>query len=432
MPGRISQKFANLERQPAQTFYVDAHFTGFCKTNLNMAVIRPFRALRPRADLCKAVASVPYDVINVPEARALAEGNPWSFLHIIRPEIDLPVGTDEHDDRVYAQGAENLSRWAQSAGSLQDAEPALYAYRLRMGAHSQTGIYGLVSVDEYDRGRILKHENTRPPKVKDRVRHIAGQRAHAEPVNLAFPDDRDVSSILAATQRQAPLYDFTAPDGVQHTVWRVQESAALSDAFGHVPALYVADGHHRCEAASNVWQSTRIPASLCFPAVCFPVSEVAIMAYNRIVEIGDTAGFVDRVSEHCAVRRASAQDVPDTRGDVCLYAEGAWHTVTLPETGRRTVADTLDVARLGEFILEPLLGIADQRTDPRLSFVGGVRGTNELVERVNQRPDTVAFSMYPTSIQELLAVSDAGLLMPPKSTWFEPKLRSGLLVHLFD
>jgi len=395
-----------------------------------MAVIRPFRALRPRADLCKAVASVPYDVIDVPEARALADGNPLSFLHVIRPEIDLPVGIDEHDDRVYAQGAANLKRWVQDAGSLHDATPALYAYRLRMGEHSQTGVYGLVSVDEYDRGGILKHENTRPPKVKDRVRHIVEQRAHAEPVYLTFPDNREVARILEATQRQDPLYDFTAPDAVQHTVWKVQASAALAEAFGHVPVLYVADGHHRCEAASKVWQSTCIAASRYFPAVCFPVSEVAILAYNRIVEVGDT--FVDRVSERCVVRRASGQDVPQRRGDVCLYAEGAWHTVTLPPTGRRTVADTLDVARLGEFLFEPILGIVDQRTDPRLIFVGGIRGTDELAQRVNRQTGTVAFSMYPTGIGELLAVSDAGLLMPPKSTWFEPKLRSGLLVHLFD
>lgn len=397
-----------------------------------MAIIRPFRALRPRADLCNTVASVPYDVIDVAEARALAEGNPLSFLHIIRPEINLPAGIDEHDDRVYAQGAANLRRWAANAGSLQEAHTALYVYRLRMGAHSQTGIYGLVSVDEYDRGRILKHENTRPVKVRDRVRHIVAQQAHAEPVNLIFRDDRDVSRILSATQQSDALYDFTAPDGVQHTIWKVHDTERLSEAFGQVPALYVADGHHRCEAASKVYHSTQISASCYFPAVCFPVSQVAVLAYNRIVEVTDMAGFVDRVSEHCAVTRPPSQTVPDRRGNVCLYAEGAWHTIRLPKTRRESVVDTLDIARLSEFILEPMLGITDPRTDPRLAFVGGIRGTDALVQRADQQPNTVAFSMYPTSIHELLAVSDAGLLMPPKSTWFEPKLRSGLLVHLFD
>lgn len=397
-----------------------------------MAVIRPFRALRPRADICQQVASVPYDVIDVPEARALARGNPLSFLHVIRPEIDLPIGTDEHDDRVYAMGAANLQQWAESAHSMQESTPGLYAYRLRMGDHSQTGVFGLVSVDEYDRGSILKHENTRPPKVKDRTRHIVEQRAHAEPVNFTFPDEPEVTRILSETQARDPLFDFTAADGIQHTIWTVRNPARLEKAFALVPALYVADGHHRCQAASQAWQDTQIPASRFFPAVCFPVSEVAILSYNRIVQVDDVSSFVDRLSEHCAVACNSTQSVPTTRGEICLYANGSWHVVQMPPTRRSSVADSLDVARLGEFILEPLLGITDQRTDPRLEFVGGIRGTEALVRRVDKQPNSVAFSMYPTSIHELLAVSDAGLLMPPKSTWFEPKLRSGLLVHLFD
>ena len=397
-----------------------------------MATILPFRALRPHPDVCQHVASVPYDVINVPEARALAEGNPLSFLHIIRPEIDLPHDTDEHDDRVYAMGAANLRDWAENAHSLQDAVPAFYAYRLRMGTHSQTGIYGLVSATEYAQGQILKHENTRPPKVKDRARHILEQQAHAEPVNLIFPDDADVSHILEETQENVPLYDFTAPDGVQHTVWKVHDANRLSSAFAAVPAIYIADGHHRCEAASRVWETEQIPASQYFPAVCFPVSEVAILAYNRVVEVTDASSFLEQVSRHCEIERNASRAVPKQRGEVCLYVEGNWHTVTLPETRRNSVADALDVARLGEFVLEPILGTIDQRTDPRLVFVGGIRGTETLAQQVDERPNTVAFSMYPTSIHELLAVSDAGLLMPPKSTWFEPKLRSGLLVHTFE
>ena len=397
-----------------------------------MAVIRPFRALRPLPELGEAVASVPYDVINVPEARALAKGNPLSFLHIIRPEIDLPLGIDEHDDAVYAKGAENLRNYAASSHSLQEKEPALYIYRLRMGNHEQTGIYGLVSVDEYDQGAILKHENTRPPKVKDRTRHIVEQRAHAEPVNLILPDHTAVTGIIEQTKKMQPLYDFVSADNIQHTIWQVADTDGLVEVFAEVEALYVADGHHRCQAASQAYQDMGISASQHFPAVCFPVSSVAILAYNRVVRVMKLDTFVDRVSEHCVVERAIGQSVPTTRGEVCMYLQGVWHTVTLPPTRRFTVADSLDVARLGEFILEPILGITDQRTDPHISFVGGIRGTDELMRRVDQDQSSVAFSMYPTSIHELLAVSDAGLLMPPKSTWFEPKLRSGLLVHLFD
>ena len=397
-----------------------------------MAVIRPFRALRPRAEVCEAVASVPYDVISVSEARSLANGNALSFLHTIRPEIDLPLGTDEHDDQVYATGAANLREWANSPHSVREDTDALYVYQLRMGDHTQTGVYGLVSVDEYDRGAILKHENTRPVKVADRTRHIVEQRAHAEPVFLTFPDHAEVTHILEQTQRSEPLYDFVADDGVQHTVWSVQDGARLAAAFAEVNALYVADGHHRCQAASQAWQDSGVEASRYFPAVCFPVSSVAILAYNRIVRVSEPDTFVDRVADQCQITRASGQSIPGAQGEVCMYVQRQWHTVRLPATRRATVADTLDVARLGEFILDPVLGVKDQRTDPRISFVGGIRGPEELAERVNQVDGTAAFSMYPTSMRELLAVSDAGLLMPPKSTWFEPKLRSGLLVHLFD
>ncbi len=400
-----------------------------------MATIRPFRALRPVNHLCEAIASVPYDVVNVSEARSLAAGNPHSFLHVIRPEIDLPEGTDEYDDAVYAKGADNLGRYAESSSSIQEDSPALYVYRLTMNGREQTGLYGCVSVAEYDSNAILKHENTRPVKVKDRVRHIRAQRAHAEPVNLTYRDSNEVTRLIDDVKEHTPLYDFWAQDGVRHTIWRAQAVQPLVEAFQDVPNLYVADGHHRCQAASEALaqEGKGAPEAAFFPAVLFPMGEVHIMPYNRIVHERPhaTEVLLRAIEATCAVERNTSQPAPTAPGAVCLYADGKWHHITLPPTRRATVADTLDIARLGEFVLEPHFGVVDQRSDPNIDFVGGIRGTEELERRVDASPESVAFSMYATAIEELLAVSDAGLLMPPKSTWFEPKLRSGLLVHLF-
>ena len=397
-----------------------------------MATIRPFRALRPVAEKCEAVASVPYDVISASEARSLAAGKPLSFLHVIRPEIDLPLGTDEHDDAVYDKGAANLRRFAQSPHSLQEEAPALYIYRLKLGVHQQTGLFGCVSVAEYDDNTILKHENTRPAKVKDRTRHILEQRAHAEPVNFAYRDSPVLARLIQDMQQREAIYDFTAEDGVRHTLWKVEEYAPLVHAFRNVEHLYVADGHHRCEAASEAYRQDGSAESAFFPAVLFPMRQVKIMPYNRIVGAIGPQDVLGAVAAHCAVERDTTQRSPTRPGDVCLYTEGRWHRATLPATRRQSVADRLDVARLSEFILAPIFGIHDQRTDPNIAFVGGIRGTEELERRVGASPGAVAFSMFATSIEELLDVSDAGLLMPPKSTWFEPKLRSGILVHLFD
>lgn len=400
-----------------------------------MATIRPFRALRPVKNLCEAIASVPYDVVNVSEAHNLAAGNPHSFLHVIRPEIDLPEGMDEHDDAVYAKGAENLRRYAGSSSSVQDETPALYVYRLTMNGQEQTGLYGCVSVAEYDSNAILKHENTRPVKVRDRVRHMRTQRAHAEPVNLTYRDSTAVTRLIDGVKEHAPLYDFWAEDGVRHTIWKAEDAQPLVTAFQDVPHLYVADGHHRCQAASEALaqEGGGAPEAAFFPAVLFPMREVRIMPYNRIVRKSPhvAEALLHAIEGTCAVERNASQPAPTAPGFVCLYADGQWHHITLPSTKRTTVADTLDIARLGEFVLEPHFGIVDQRSDPNIDFVGGIRGTEELERRVDASPGSVAFSMYATAIEELLAVSDAGLLMPPKSTWFEPKLRSGLLVHLF-
>lgn len=404
-----------------------------------MAVLHPFRALRPRNDVVKEVACVPYDVINTEEARRLADGNPLSFLHVIRPEIDLAVGISEYADAVYETGAANLNAYRESDSSTQDAEPGLFAYRLIMDGRAQTGIFGCVSVDDYDADVILKHERTLQSKEDDRTRHLLTQRAHAEPVMLTFRLTQEIGQIIEAARAGEPLYDFEADDGVRHTIWRVDDADSLVAEFERLDHLYVADGHHRCKAASRAAEALRHgerPGSAefeFFPAVLFPMEEMQILAYNRIVYSleGDAADFMEEMRKQFDVV-SGVDPMPESKSDVCFYIDGQWHRLTLPDSRRGTIADSLDVARLSEFILEPLLGIDDPRTDENIDFVGGIRGTDELERIVDSGKAQVAFSMYPTRVEELVGVSDEGLLMPPKSTWFEPKLRSGLLVHLFE
>lgn len=403
-----------------------------------MATLHPFCALRPDPEHAEAIASVPYDVVSVEEARALAKGNPHSFLHVIRPEIDLPEGTDEHAEAVYEKSAENMRSFAGSDHTQQENEPSVYVYRLVMDGRAQTGVFGCVAVAEYDDDTILKHEKTRPTKEDDRTRHILEQQAHAEPVMLTYRDDLSVDRLVQQAQEGEPFYDFTAEDGVQHTIWRAPGAAALVDAFGNVPSLYIADGHHRCKAASRAAAEVREDGEASteaefFPAVLFPMGQMHIMAYNRLVYDlpGSADAFLDALEERLDVERGVSDPVPPEQGTVCFYLDGQWHRAALPATERDGRADRLDVARLGEHVLEPLLGITDPRRDENIAFVGGIRGTDELEERVDRGRAQLAISMYPTSIEDLVAVSDAGELMPPKSTWFEPKLRSGLLVHLF-
>ena len=404
-----------------------------------MAVLHPFNALRPREDLVKEVACVPYDVINTEEARLLADGNPLSFLHVIRPEIDLPEGVSEYDDEVYEKGAANLRAYIESEASIQDEEPRLFAYRLIMDGRAQTGIFGCVSVADYDSNVILKHERTLQSKEDDRTRHLLSQRAHAEPVMLTFRLTDAIGRIINDSLKGEPLYDFEADDGVRHTIWYVDETDRLVEEFERIDKLYVADGHHRSKAASRAAEELRqgdrpgTDEFEFFPAVLFPMEEMQILAYNRVVYAlrGDSDDFMEEMRKRFDVV-SDVDPVPDAKGDVCFYTNGGWHRFTLPDTGRATIADSLDVARLSEFVLEPLFGIEDPRTDQNIDFVGGIRGTAELERLVDSGKAAVAFSMYPTRVEELVGVSDEGLLMPPKSTWFEPKLRSGLLVHLFD
>ena len=373
----------------------------------------------------------------------MAEGKPKSFLHVIRPEIDLPEGTDEHADAVYEKGADNLRAFVEAEYTLQEDVPALYVYRLVMDGRAQTGLFGCVSVAEYDDDTIVKHEKTRPVKEDDRTRHILTQQAHAEPVMLTYRDHDTVNEIVEQVQETKPLYDFTAEDGVQHTVWKATDAESVRRAFDEIDHLYIADGHHRCKAASRAAADLRekddahaegeTPEYEFFPAVLFPMSEMHIMAYNRVVlSLPEAPGtFLETLDDHFDLERDVEDPVPDAKGVVCLYLDGAWHRLSLPPSQGVRVVDQLDVARLSEYILEPQLDITDPRRDPNIDFVGGIRGTEELETRVDEGEAQMAVSMSPTSIEELVAVSDEGSLMPPKSTWFEPKLRSGLLVHDF-
>jgi uncharacterized protein (DUF1015 family) len=398
-----------------------------------MATVLPFRALRPVPDRAEEVASVPYDVIDTEEARRLAEGRPFSFLRVIRPEIDLPPGADEHADEVYTLGKRNLDRLAASNAYVEEDEPALYVYRLVMDGRAQHGIFGLVSVAEYDDDTILKHEKTRPDKEDDRTRHILTQRAHAEPVMLTYRGSARIDRAVHDAMATEPLYTFTAADDVQHTIWRIADTDEVVDAFRDVPRLYVADGHHRSAAASRV--ASELPdlaGAQHFMAVLFPVEEMRILPYNRLVyklSEGHDA-FLEALRERYRVEDPGPK-VPTMPGKVALYMKGTWYGITLPDSTAGGAAAQLDVARLQEHVLEPLLGIGDPRRDPNIGFVGGIRGTQELERLVDGGRAELAISMYATQPEELIAVSDAGELMPPKSTWFEPKLRSGLLVHRF-
>ncbi len=406
-----------------------------------MAHVHPFRALRPTPEHASDVSCPPYDVIDTAEARSLAQGRPASFLHVIRPEIDLPESTDEHADEVYERGAANLRACAASEAWIEDDAPALWVYRMTWRGRSQTGVYACVTVDDYDGGVILRHEETRVDKEDDRTRHILTQRAHAEPVMLTYRDSDALARLTGAVLDTAPMYDVTADD-VRHELWRVDDANAWVRSFADVDRLYVADGHHRCKAASRA-AAELLPESpddtpessaeaRRFPAVLLPMSEMRILPYHRVVlrsEMSD-ADLLAALEARIPVT-PGATPQPTEAGHVSMYLGSTWFDLALPPASGDAVAASLDVARLGEHVLLPLFDVTDPRTDPRLKFVGGIRGTGELERLVDNGVGQVAFAMVATPIEALLDVSDAGELMPPKSTWFEPKLRSGLLVHRF-
>ena len=407
-------------------------------------LIRPFTGLRPRPDAAAAVAAPPYDVLSSDEARLRAAGKPYSFLHISKAEIDLKPEVDHYAPEVYAKSAENLKTLIDSGVLLRDSTPCYYAYRLVMGDHTQTGLIAAASVADYDDNRIRKHEFTRPDKEDDRVRQIEALNAQTGPVLLAHPDSFDAEQLVAAATTGTPVADLTADDGIRHTVWRIDDQATVArigTVIGAMGSLYIADGHHRSAAASRVAAARRgkgrPDSAEYFLAVIFPARQMRIMDYNRVVRDlngHSVAELLKAVGERYTVTPSASAVSPERSGTFGMYLDGRWYHLAIhPElVPTEDPVRRLDVSVLSEQILAPLLGIADLRRDTRIDFVGGIRGLPELERRVNSGEMAVAFSMHPTQMSELMSVADAGEVMPPKSTWFEPKLADGLVSHVLD
>ena len=407
-------------------------------------LIRPFNGLRPRPEHAAAVAAPPYDVLSSEEARQRAAGKPHSFLHISKAEIDLPPEIDHYAPEVYAKSAENLQKLIDADILIRDVKPCYYAYRLVMGTHVQTGLIAAASVAAYDANRIRKHEFTRPDKEDDRVRQIEALNAQTGPVLLAHPDSGEAEQLIDTATTGTPIADVTADDGIRHTVWLIDDSAAvarISAVVGAMPSLYIADGHHRSAAASRVAAARRgtgrRDSAEFFLAVIFPARQMRIMDYNRVVR--DLNGltvdaFLKAVGECCTVTPSARPVNPERTGTFGMYLDGRWyHLAIRPDlVPMHDPVRRLDVSVLSEQILAPVLGVADLRRDTRIDFVGGIRGLPELERRVNSGEMAVAFAMYPTQMSELMSVADAGEVMPPKSTWFEPKLADGMVSHVLD
>jgi len=407
-----------------------------------MSLIRPFAGLRPVPAHAEDVVAPPYDVLNSEEARQRAAGRPWSFLHISKAEIDLPEGTDPYDAAVYAKAAENLQKMLDAGVLRRNPQPAYYVYRLTMGEHVQTGLVAVASVAAYDANRIRKHEFTRPAKEDDRVRQIEALNAQTGPVLLAYKSQPDVDQLIASVTSAPPEYDLMADDGIGHTFWVVNDAAVidrLTAAFDAMPAIYIADGHHRSAAASRVAATlNRGPDAMSsyFLSVIFPHNQMKILDYNRVVK--DLNGLskqalLEKLGADFDVSEQDSAVSPAGPGEFGMYLGGQWYLLKIH--AERIPADPvgrLDVSLLANSLLEPLLGIHDPRSDPRIDFVGGIRGLGELEKRVDSGDMAVAFSMFPTSMEDLMAVADANEVMPPKSTWFEPKLADGLISHVLD
>ncbi len=403
--------------------------------------LNPFRAVRPAPELAAQVAAVPYDVVSRGEAAELARGNPHSFLHVGRSDIDLPESVDPYDSRIYTKARETLDRFIAEGALIRDPAPGLYLYRQVMDGRPQTGVVGCVHIDDYESNVIRKHEKTRPDKEDDRTRHVLTLNANAEPVFLTYRGQRRIDALAEPIMATAPLYDFTAPDGVRHTVWRVPDPEALVQAFDSIPYAYVADGHHRSASAWRAGKQLRAgtpsPSGTeeynWFLAVLFPAQQLRILPYNRVVRDLSGLGVAGVLARLARIGRVTTTDDPSPPrpGTFCFYLVGAWYRLELNEStiDRSDPIGSLDVSLLQDRVLAPVFGIGDPRTDKRIDFVGGIRGTAELGRRVDSGDMAIAFSLHPTSLEQLLAVADAGQVMPPKSTWFEPKLRSGLFVH---
>jgi uncharacterized protein (DUF1015 family) len=409
-------------------------------------IVTPFRGLRPRPDLSARIPSLPYDVLDSAEARSTAEGDPYTFLHVVKAEIDLDPGIDPHDARVYAKARENFDAMRAAGWLVRDPRPVFYLYRQRQGGREQTGIVGAASVEDYVSGRIKRHEHTRPDKEDDRTRHTEALSAHPGPVFLAYRPRPDLDGIVARETRRAPDVDFAAADGIGHALWVVDDPAAVAGieaAFAEVPATYIADGHHRAAAYARVARMRRERAAgkgapERFLAVHFPSDQLRILDYNRMVK--DLRGL-SPADLLLGAQRAGFEVVvpwpakrPPRAGTFGIYLEGEWRLlVARPEgnPGGDSVG-RLDVSILQDRLLGPVLGIGDPRTDARITFVGGIRGVEELERRVDSAEQGAAFTLFPTSLDDVMRVADAGDVMPPKSTWFEPKLRSGMVVRLLD
>jgi uncharacterized protein (DUF1015 family) len=407
-----------------------------------MSLIRPFAGLRPVTGRAAEVIAPPYDVLSTEEARRRADGKPWSFLHIAKPEIDLPEGTDPYAPQVYARARENFDRMLAAGVLKRDAGPCYYVYRLAMNGHVQTGLVAAASVAEYVANRIRRHELTRPDKEDDRLRQIEALNAQTGPVLLAYPPAPEMDRILAEASWGPPQADAEADDGVRHTLWVLQDAATMvriGTLFEAMPALYIADGHHRSAAAARVSAARRGGEAArddAFLAVIFPHHQMRILDYNRTVADlngSSPAGFLARIAERFAVEAAQAPVRPTGRGEFGLCLAGGWYRLRIrPELIPADPVARLDVSLLSEHLLGPVLGIHDLRRDQRIDFVGGIRGLAELERRVVSGEAAAAFSLHPTSMEDLMAVADAHLIMPPKSTWFEPKLADGMVSLVLD
>ena len=413
-----------------------------------MPLVLPFKALRPAPGRAAEVLAPPYDVLTSEEARARAAGRPWSFLHVSKPEIDLPPGTDPHSPPVYAKAAENLARMLEDRVLIRDPAPAYYGYRMTSGDLVQTGIAVAASMRGYETNRIRKHELTRPDKEDDRVHHMEALNAQTGPVLTAYPTAPELDALLAAAARGSPDADAFGADRVRHSIWAIRDPATIArigQLFDAMPALYIADGHHRSAAASRVAAARRKAnprptgeeSYEGLLLVVFPQRELRILDYNRLVrDLGGMTleAFLAKLRDEFAIAPSAEPVKPARHGEFGLYSDKRWHRLTLrPDLA--APADPmarLDVSLLTAHILDPILGIRDMRADRRIDFVGGGRGLRELERRVDSGEMAAAFSLYPTSLADLVAVADAGGVMPPKSTWFEPKLADGLLSHVLD
>jgi uncharacterized protein (DUF1015 family) len=412
-----------------------------------MATIEPFPALRPRPELAARICELPYDVVTSEEARQLAAGNPLSFFHVSRPEIDLPPGTDPHAPEAYAKARENFQRLIADGALREDTRPCFYLYRQIMGAHEQVGIVAAASCEDYLRGLIKKHELTRPDKEEDRRRHIEALQAQTGPAFLIHRADAALARFVHARTQAAPEVDFTAPDGVRHSAWTVSDAediAWVRERFAQLPALYIADGHHRTAAAAQVYLNRSraagssgtgaAPAFAFFLAVIFPHDRLQVLPYHRALKDlnGLTPAQVLRKLETVFEPAPGDAPAPAARHEVGLYLDGRWRRLRFRAALTQAASpwDRLDVALLQHHVLGPIFGIADPRTSERIQFVGGIRGVAELERRVRSGECACAFAMFPTSVEELMQIADAGRILPPKSTWFEPKLRDGMFCHL--